>query len=554
VDIRQPETGGIYNSAMVYLTQLEPLQGELFRQYAHQISITPSQLPSKIPMNTVTGKPISFWIDSTPETEFPPLTQDVVVDVAIVGGGIAGLTAAMLLKRAGKTVAVLESRKIVTGASGHTTAKVTSLHQLIYADLLHHLGVEKARVYAESNQAALEQVAKFVEQEQIDCDFSRRSAYTFTEAESGLKKIEAEVDAALKLGLPASFVQETSLPFAIAGAIRFDHQAQFHPRKYLLHLAQCIQGDGSAVFEETRVLKVDEDATACHVITDSHTVMAQDVVITTHLPILDSGLFFAKTYPKRSYIVGARIDPDRAPEGMFIGSGQGYFSIRTTPDRDGLMLLIGGGGHKVGEVTHNEAQYQKIEDFARSRFGLDTFDYRWSTQDMVSFDQLPYIGKLTPFSHRVSVATGFSLWGMTNGTLSGMLLSDAILGIDNPWANLYDATRATPFMTPDGVKQTVSVGMHWVSDRLKGLSASSLSEVGIGKGQLLTLEKEKLAVYRDQQGAVHAVSAVCPHLGCIVAWNSAEKSWDCPCHGSRFDCDGKVLDGPSVKDLKVHPV
>jgi glycine/D-amino acid oxidase-like deaminating enzyme/nitrite reductase/ring-hydroxylating ferredoxin subunit len=503
-------------------------------------------------MHALTGKPISFWIDSTPETKFPRLTQDVVVDVAIVGGGIAGLTAAMLLKRAGKTVAVLESRKIVTGASGHTTAKVTSLHQLIYADLLHNLGSNKARVYAESNQAALERIANFVQEEKIDCDFSRRSAYTFTESESGLKEIEAEVAAALELGLPASFVQETSLPFAIAGAVRFDHQAQFHPRKYLLHLAQCIQGDGSAVFEETRVLKVDEETTACRVITDSHTVTAQDVVITTHLPILDSGLFFAKTHPKRSYLVGARIDPDRAPEGMFIGSGQGYFSIRTTPDRDGLLLLVGGGGHKVGEVTDTEAQYQKVEDFARARFGLDTFDYRWSTQDMVSFDQLPYIGKLTPFSHHVFVATGFSLWGMTNGTLSGMLLSDSILGIKNPWAALYDATRATPFMTPGGVQQTVSVGMHWVGDRLKGLATPDFSDVGVGEGKLVTIEGEKLAAYRDEQGAVHAVSAVCPHLGCIVAWNSAEKSWDCPCHGSRFDCDGAVLDGPAVKDLTVH--
>lgn len=501
--------------------------------------------------------PKSYWIDSTPETNFPTLSKDLIVDVAIVGGGIAGLTTAMLLKKAGKTVAVIDARKIAEGVSGHTTAKVTSLHQLIYADLLQNLGIDKARIYAESNQAALERVANFVTEENIDCDFSRRSAYTFAQSAHGLIKIQEEVTAALELGLPANFVQETPLPFPVTGAVRFDNQAQFHPRKYLLHLAQCIQGDGSHVFEDTRVSNVESAKTYCQVMTDRSVITAQEVVITTHLPILDSGLFFAKTYPQRSYIVGARIDPDRAPEGMFIGSGEEYFSIRTTPDRDSpdenaVLLLVGGGGHKVGEVTNTEGQYQKVEDFARSHFGIDTFDYRWSTQDMVSFDKLPYIGNLTPATPNIYVATGFSLWGMTNGTLSGMLLSEMILGITNPWADLYDATRITPFVTSEGIKQTISVGMHWVGDRFKGLGMSELAQVEKGEGQLVTIDGEKIAAYRDEQGAIHTVSAVCPHLGCILAWNNAEKSWDCPCHGSRFGCDGGLLHGPAVTDLKVH--
>jgi glycine/D-amino acid oxidase-like deaminating enzyme/nitrite reductase/ring-hydroxylating ferredoxin subunit len=510
-------------------------------------------------MNPSTIKSISYWIDSTPESGFPPLHGDLIVDVAIVGGGIAGLTTAMLLKKAGKTVAVVDARKIAEGVSGHTTAKVTSLHQLIYADLLENLGIDKARIYAESNQAALEQVAHFVVEENIDCDFSRRSAYTFAESAHGLIKIQEEVTAALELGLPATFVQETPLPFPVTGAIRFDHQGQFHPCKYLLHFAQSIQGNGSYVFEDTKVTNAESGKTYCQVTTDRGVITAQQVVITTHLPILDSGLFFAKTYPKRSYIVGARINPDRAPEGMFIGCGKEYFSIRTTPDREspdenGVLLLIGGGGHKVGEITNTEEQYQKVEDFARERFGIDTFDYRWSTQDMVSFDRLPYIGNLTPATPDLYVATGFSLWGMTNGTLAGMLLSDMILGITNPWANLYDSTRITPFVTTEGIKQTINVGMHWVGDRFKGSDISELAQVVAGQGQLVTIDGEKIAAYRDEQGAIHAISAVCPHLGCILAWNNAEKSWDCPCHGSRFGCDGRVMHGPAITDLKVHLV
>jgi glycine/D-amino acid oxidase-like deaminating enzyme/nitrite reductase/ring-hydroxylating ferredoxin subunit len=499
-------------------------------------------------MSNLSGKAISYWIDSTPETNFPSYSNNVSVDVAIVGAGIVGVTAATLLKRAGKTVAVIESKRISTGVSGHTTAKITSLHQLIYAELIKKLGEDKARIYAESNQAALEFVAKLVKEEQIDCDFSRQSAYSYAESEDNLKDVEQEVEAALKLGLPASFVRQTSLPFPIAGAVKFDNQAQFHSRKYLLHLINRIPGDGSYVFEDTRVTNVEEDA-PCRVITDKGTIQAKDVIIATHIPILDQGLFFAKTYPQRSYIIGARIEPSKAPQGMFIGVGKNYQSIRTTPDKDGLLLLIGGGGHKVGTVENTEEKYQRLENFARSRFGIESIDYRWSTQDFVSFDKLPYIGKLTPFNQHVYVATGFSLWGMSKGTMSGMLLADLILGVKNPWTELYDATRATPFVSPKGLAQNIDVGVHWVGDRLKGLG-KSLSDVTAGEGKLVTVDGEKVAAYRDDKGEIHTCSAVCPHLGCVVAWNNAEKSWDCPCHGSRFDYDGQVLHGPSVKDLK----
>lgn len=504
-------------------------------------------------MTKLSGKPVSFWLDSTAKTSFPKM-QNVTVDVAIIGAGIAGITAAYLLKKAGKTVALVEAQQIAVGASGHTTAKVTSLHQLIYAELIDKIGEDKARLYGESNQAGVDFVASTVEKEGIDCDFQRNNTYSFAESQDNLDKIQKEYDAAVKLGLPAEFAVETTLPFDIAGAIKFTNQAQFHVRKYLLHLANTIGGDGSYVFENSRVQTV-EEGTPCKVFANDTTLQATDVLLTTHLPIMDQGLFFAKTYPQRSYIIGAKISEEKAPEGMYIGVGKNYHSIRTTPAEDGgLLLLIGGGGHKVGSKSETEESYQELESYIHSHFGIDKIDYRWSSQDYESFDKLPYIGKLTPANNHIYVATGFSLWGMSKGTMAGMILSDLVQGKANPWADLYDSLRATPFVTKESIKNNLDVGMHWVGDRLKGLQNWSTDDVQPGEGKIITLEGEKVGIYKDETGKVTAVNATCPHLACIVNWNSAEKSWDCPCHGGRFTCEGKVIQGPAVKDLEQKVV
>lgn len=501
----------------------------------------------------------SYWIDSTRDVlSYPNLISEtfngVTVDVAVVGAGIAGLTAAYQLAQSGKTVAVIDAGAIAAGVSGHTTAKVTSLHQLIYAQLIQDLGEDKARLYAEANQTAVEFVAQLVEREQIDCDFSRQTAYTFAESADQLQAVRDEVEAARKLGLPASFVTKTSLPFPIAGAVAFDRQAQFHPCRYLAHLAQAIAADScNYVFENSRVMEINEGE-PCQVVTAQGTIHAKDVLVTTNLPFLDQGLFFAKSYARRSYIIAAPIEGDRAPQGMFIGTGEGYRSIRTTPYQDRQLLLIGGEGHKTGSDEATEERFERLEEYARSRFGVREIAYRWSSQDFVSFDKVPYVGKLTPMTHHLYVATGFSLWGMSNGTAAGLVLANTLLGVENPWADLYDSLRATPFVTPDSLKNNLETGIHWVGDRLKPLQHQSFDDVAVGKGKLVTIDGKQFAAYRDDAGQIHAVSPVCTHLGCIVNWNDAEKSWDCPCHGGRFGCDGKVLHGPPVQDLEFFPV
>lgn len=506
-------------------------------------------------MTQLSGKHASFWIDSTKETSFKTLDQNVSVDVAIVGGGIAGLTAAFLLKRSGKKVAVIEAEAIASKASGRTTAKITSLHQLVYVELIEKLGKEKARLYAESNQAALEQVARLVETENIDCDFSRQDAYTFAESDDTLEKVKAEAEATISLGLPASFVEAIPLPFKVAGAVKFTDQAQFHVRKYLMHLAQEISGEGSYVFERSRVKSV-ESGQPCTVTANGRTVEAQDVIVTTNLPITDKGLYFAKTSPKRSYIVAAKIDQDKAPTGMFIGCGDKYRSIRTTSDGKDLLLLIGGEGHPVGDVTETEERYLALEEYGRERFGIGTYEYRWSGQDLKSRDGLPYVGNVTKEERHIYIATGFSLWGITNGTLAGMLLCDRLLGKANPWADLYDSTRSVSFLDEEEKKEEMSSSSSDNSDddadnSPKKIDPACLKSVGKDEGQVITIDDEKVAVYRDESGKAIAMSAVCPHLGCTVNWNSAEKSWDCPCHGGRYSSKGEVINAPAVNNLEM---
>ncbi len=495
-----------------------------------------------------TGKHLSFWIDTTPRTDYPPLPGDLSVDVAVLGGGITGLTAAVLLKRLGKTVAVVEMNRIAEGVTGNTTAKVTSQHKLIYDTLIKEHGGEKARLYAEANEAAIGRVASFVEEKNIDCDFRRLPAYVYAESGDDIPRLRDEVEAARRVGLPASFVEDGPLPFPVAGAVRFEEQAQFHVREYLLPLAEEILGDGSHIFENTRALDV-EEGLQCRVETDRGRVIARDVVVATHVPFLFEGQFWGKSYPQREYGVAARIGETIASEGMFINAGSPTRSVRTASRNGETVLIVVGEEHKPGEDPDTEKRYRNLERWARERFGVEDFQNRWSTQDYYSADLLPYAGRIGIGSEHVYVATAFRAWGMTNGTAAAMLLSDLIAGRDNPWAPLYDSTRTSPLTRKSLYKEGVSEAGHFVRDRLKG-AGRGVADVAPGEGEVVGRPGEQTAVYRDPRGEVHAVSARCTHLGCIVSWNPAESSWDCPCHGSRFSVDGEVIHGPAVRNLE----
>jgi glycine/D-amino acid oxidase-like deaminating enzyme/nitrite reductase/ring-hydroxylating ferredoxin subunit len=492
--------------------------------------------------------PASLWIESTPETDYPPLGEAVDVDVAVLGAGITGVTAATLLKREGRTVALIDSKRVVCGVTGFTTAKFTSGHGLIYTELAKTFGPEGARGYAESNEAAIQLMTGLVKDFGIDCDLERRPNLIYTEKADEVGQIEDEVEAASRAGLSVSFVVDTDLPFPVAGALRLEDQAQFHPRKYLLPLVEAVTGGGSHVFERTRALDV-EEGDRCRVETDRGTIVARDVIVATHIPFLDRGLFFAKEHAQRSYAIAVPLGSTRAPEGMYINVSPPTRSIRTAPFEGGRLLLLGGEGHRPGEEPDTERRYRNLEEFARDGLGIAGPPvHRWSTQDYSTVDRLPYIGRLTRRSEHIWVATGFGKWGMSNGTLAAQILADAIVGRPNPWASLYNAKRVKPVISARRfTTENAKVAAHWVGDRAQ---AQTLEELLPGEGGIVKRNGRRMAAYRDDEGVVLAVSPACTHLGCYVQWNGAERSWDCPCHGSRFGTDGTVIQGPAVKDLR----
>lgn len=500
-----------------------------------------------------TGEHRSIWLDTTPGTDHKSLRDGVEVDTAVVGGGIAGVSTAFNLVEAGQSVAVIERDRILTGVTGHTTAKLTSLHGLIYTHLVDHFGPERTRQYAAANESAIDEIESRVEGRDIDCGFERAPAYTYVGSTDQKGEIREEVNNARRAGLPASYVESTPLPFDVPAAIRVDEQAHFHPRKYLLSLARDIPGDGSYVFERTRAVDV-RDGDPCRVSTDRGEVTADRVVVATHFPVYDPALYFARMYPKRSYVLAVRLSDD-APEGMYYRAGDPYFSVRPRPTDDDSTALIGGQNHRTGHGESTVEHYRRLERMAHDRFDVESIDYRWSTQDYVSVDRVPFVGKAAPQTDSVYVATGFGGWGMTNGTAAGRILADRALGRENPHSEVFRPTRVRlsaakgPFLD-----HNAHAMRHFVEDRFETPRRAPPSGLAPGEGRVVDVNGESVAVSRDADGELHAVSAVCTHMGCLVEWNDGERSWDCPCHGSRFDRDGSVVDTPAVDDLDPYNV
>ena len=492
--------------------------------------------------------PTSLWTATTPATAYPALEGEQHVDVAVVGAGVTGITAATLLQRAGLTVALLDKGPIVGGETGHTTSHLTVMVDTRYARLLSSVGEDGVRIVAQSNAAAIDLIESLVAEQGGRGRFRRVPAFLYTESPRDRRRLEQEHEAMARAGIRSVLTMDVPLPFRVAGAIRLEGQAQVHPREYLVTLVERFAAQGGRVHENTRMLDV-EDGEPCRLHTDRGLVLARDVVVATNVPVSTRFLLHTKIAPYRTYVVALRAG-HMPPPGLYWDTEDPYHYTRTQDTDQGTWLLVGGEDHKVGQEPDTWARFDALERYARERFGGAEVGYRWSGQVIEPVDGLPYIGPSSGARH-VFVATGYSGNGITFGTAAGMLLSDLVLRLGSPWAELYDATRVRPLSGAlTWVAENVDYPTHMIVDRLWGADAGSIEEVPPGEGRIVATSQGRLAVFREPGGGVHAMSPVCPHMGCHVDWNAAERSWDCPCHGSRFDARGALLNGPAVTDLE----
>lgn len=495
------------------------------------------------------GMKKSYWIDSTEDTNYETLNCNIDVDVAIVGGGITGITSALLLQKEGLKVAVFEAGKIAYGTTGHTTAKITSQHGLIYSRIVNTMGKDMAAQYAKANETAIKFIKNTVQKYNIDCDFKECPSYIYTEDCNNLKKFEEEMEAIEDLDIKADYLDTLPLPLSVKGAIRFNNQAQFHPRKYILSLASKISQEGVKIFENTKIVDVIEGRVYVLKTENNQTITASKVIIASHYPFHDGlGFYFARLLPSRSYVLGMKIK-DEFPDGMFISYENPKRSLRSQDyDNNTKLILVGGDGHETGCEEDTFKHYKALALFAESKFNVESILYRWSAQDYITVDGVPYAGHLTSKDESVFVATGYAKWGMTNSTASSILIKDLILEKKNEWKDVYNPSRYTSASTKNFIELNFDIAKNLIKGKLK--SGDKDLELKKGEGKIVEIDGKKYGAYRDDNDKLHIVDSTCTHFGCELKWNEAEKTWDCPCHGSRFSVDGEVIEGPAFRDLK----
>ncbi len=476
----------------------------------------------------------SIWSQTCQIEERPPLPGDAETEVAVIGAGMAGALIASALQEAGKRVVVLEADRIASGQTKNTTAKITSQHGAIYRKLTDSLGEDSARQYAMANEAALAEYRRIIAENGIDCDFEEQSAYVYGDDAEALR---AEAECAAALGLPASFTDKTTLPFSTAGAVRFDRQAQFHPLKFLKAIAEPL-----TIYEKTSVQAVEDH----RLVTNRGTVTAEKIIFACHFPFVNfPGLYFARMHQERSYVLALENAPSMDGMWIFADGASNPYSFRRWND----LLLLGGGGHRCGENSAG-GRYDELRQRARAWFPQSREAARWSAQDCVTADGVPYIGQYA--ASRPDAATGFRKWGMTTSMAAAMLLRDSICGRENPYAEVFDPGRFDP-ETVTGVAEESGQAVKGLARRFFRIPTETAGKLPRGHGGVVLLDGEKVGVYKDEDGTLYPVDTRCPHMGCQLEWNPDGKSWDCPCHGSRFDRFGRLISGPAQTGLHTEP-
>jgi glycine/D-amino acid oxidase-like deaminating enzyme/nitrite reductase/ring-hydroxylating ferredoxin subunit len=506
-------------------------------------------------MQLDSGSTVSVWAATADVPQYPPLAEDAETDVCVVGAGIAGMTTAYLLARAGKRVVVLDDGPIAGGETGRTTAHLSWALDDFYSEIETMHGPEGARIAAESHRAAVDRIEQVVREERIDCDFERLDGYWFTEDESGRKELEAEVDAAKRAGIAdvEALGRIPGVPFTTVAAVRFGNLAQFHAVKYMAGVARAVERLGGRIHCGSHVEGLEKRPRRPQVRTaDKRTVTADAIVFATNSPVNDWVAIHTKQAAYRTYVVGFDLPNGSVPRGLYWDTLDPYHYVRlargTDTSRD--VLIVGGQDHKTGQADDHESRFAALVEWTRARFPMaGDVTYRWSGQIIEPNDYVAFIGR-NPGDENIYIATGDSGHGMTHGTIAGILITDLVTGKENAWTHLYDPSRISLRSAPEFARENLNVAAQY-ADYVTPGDVATLDGIPLGSGAVMRDGAKKLAVYRDEDGALHVRSAVCTHLYCIVDWNETEKTWDCPCHGSRFDRYGKVINGPAIADLKA---
>lgn len=505
------------------------------------------------------GYNLSFWLSSVESIKFKRLQDNLEVDILIIGGGISGMSTAYCLAKSGRKVVLVEDGYIGSGETGRTTAHIVNALDDRYAELEKFHGKENTRLIAESHTSAIDLIEKIVKEEQIDCDFKRVDGYLFLHPSDIYKTLKDELRATHEAGIHTVLMNEVpGITIEKGPCLQFPQQAQFHPMKYLKGLAEAIVSNGGIIYTETRVENIEKNK----VTANGFTLTAKHVVVATNTPINDIITIHTKQHPYRTYVIAATIPKFVLPPSLWWDTGdqdskwvaKPYHYVRTQEYNEQYDLLIcGGQDHKTGQIDAEEIsqqeRYTALEDWLIRRFPyLQEVIFKWSGQVMEPVDSLAFIGR-NPGDDNIYIATGDSGNGITHGTIAGMLISDLINNKPNPWEKVYDPSRISLKATGDFLKEVGNMAVQY-ADFLKPGDFNSVKNIRNNEGGVITVGLKKVAVFRDSKGILQAYTAVCPHLGCVVQWNADEKSFDCPCHGSRFTSEGKIINGPAISDLK----
>lgn len=495
----------------------------------------------------------SHWISSAKLPAFPKLDRDLKVDVVVVGGGITGITTAYLLKKAGRKVALLERDRCAHVDTGHTTAHITYVTDIRLRKLVKDFGKDHARAAWDAGQAAMDRIATIIDDEGIECEFGRVPGYLHAPwKQAGAKdsaQLKEDARLAQELGFDARFVE--AVPFVQRPGVRFANQAKFHPLRYLAGLVQRIPGRGSHVFEHSEAEEFSDDPQGVRA--RGHEVRCDYLVLATHVPLMgktnlaSATLFQTKMASYSSYAVGARVPKGTIPEALYWDTADPYHYLRVDEHPRNDYLIFGGEDHKTGQESDSDECFARLEETLASFVPEAVVHSRWTGQVVETHDGLPLIGET---AERQFAATGFAGNGMTFGTVAAIMAVDAVLGRKNPWRDLFDIHRKKLSGLWDYVKENVDYPYYYVKDKLAAAEGKSLRSVKRGEGKILKIDGKRVAAYRNDRGKVTLLTPDCTHMGCVVHWNPADSTWDCPCHGSRFRPTGEVLAGPAEDPLE----